>query len=539
MKINESTILKYTKKVYGFAYSKTKNISDAEDLAQDILTVLVSEIKKDKDIEFPDTYIYRICQYTFSKYLRKNKKFRSNILFNDSISAFDDSSNLQDDYENAIILEKLRKEITFLSKIRREILIYHYYEGKTSSEIAEKLSLSPSTVRWHLGETRKKLKERLNMENNEIYIPERLKCHYTGNITVDSLFTQLKKDVLLQNICIICSEESLSIEDIAGKLSVAAVYIEDKIKRLVYMDYLTEQNGKYRTNFHIKNTEFVLHEIKYTLDNIDPIATEIYKFCCEVYNSVNNDTEITIDKNKFISDAVMLTCEYSWWNALNRIKKNWYNPPKRRDGSEHWIFAYKTDEDKIKTHSECSDQTLKYFNIHFGKGIASQSAVSGKTKIKCRHCDTYLHDVRNIEAYQLIMLQQARKIAENNSKITENEKYIISNLINEGLVAIENNKPKILVPYFTKKDVKKYILKVRKLYKNSKIEDLVTDYILNYGKEMEKYIPSYLGQENRLHSMYYRAGITYETIFRLIETGMLEMWSDEDKQSSLFVVWEE
>lgn len=539
MKINESIICEYAKKVYGFSYSKTKNISDAEDLAQDILTILVSEIKKNKEIEHPDTYIYRICQHTWAKFLRKNKKFESNIPFDDSILALNDNSNLQDDLENALILEKLRNEISFLSKMRRDILIFHYYEGKTSTEIAEKLSLSPSTVRWHLGESRKKLKERLNMEQTEIYIPEKLKCHYTGNITLDSLFMQLKKDVLLQNICIICSEDSLTIEEIARKLSVAAVYIEDKINRLVYMDYLCEQNGKFRTNFHIKNTDFVLHELKYTLDNIDPIATKIYKFCCEVYNSVNNETALTIDKNKFISDAVMLTCEYSWWNALNSIKKNWYNPPKRRDGSEHWLFAYKIDEGYLKTQAKCSERTLEYLKVHFGKGIASQSAVCGRTKIKCRHCDTYLHDVRNIEAYQLTMLKQANEIIENCGNITENEKYILSSLMNDGLVTLENDKPKLLIPYFTKKTVRKNMSEIRKLYKNSKIEELVTNYILNYGKEMEKYIPAHLSEENRLHSMYYRAGITYETIFRLIEMGYIEMWSDDDKQSSLFVVWEE
>lgn len=539
MKISESMVCEYAGKVYGFAYSKTNNIPDAEDLAQDILTVLVGEISKDKEIKHPDTYIYRICQYTWSKYLRKNNKFKSNIPFDDRVLTFDDSRNMQDDLENAILLEKLQREILFLSKMRREILIFYYYEGKTSIEIAEKLSLSPSTVRWHLGESRKKLKERLNMEHNELYIPERLKCHYTGNITHESLFVQLRKDVLLQNICIVCSEDALTIEEIARKLSVAAVYIEDKIERLLYMDYLTEQNGKYRTNFHIKNTEFVLREINFTLSNIDPIANKIYDFCCNVYDLVSNGCNFGIDKNKFISDAVMLTCENSWWNSLNKINKNWYSPPKRRDGSEHWIFAYKTDDEYIKSQAKSSARTCEYLNVHFGKGIATQNAVSGKIKIKCYHCDTYLHDVRNIEAYQLIMMQQANNIIEDGGNISENEKYIISSLANEGLIAIEDNKPKLLVPYITKKTVKKYISKVRKLYKNSGIEELVTDYILNYGAEMEKHIPLHLSEANRLHSIYYRAGITYETIFRLIERGMIDMWSDDEKASSLFVVWEE
>ncbi len=538
MKISESMICEYAKKVYGFAYSKTRNISDAEDLSQDILTVLVGEISKKKEIENPDAYIYRICCYTWSKYLRKHIKTKCNVPFDDKI-LLNDGKNIAEDFENAQILENLRNEIAFLCKIRREILIYHYYEGKTSNEIAEMFSLSPSTVRWHLGESRKNLKERLNMEQNEIYRPERLRCHYTGNITPDSLFMQLKKDALLQNICIICYNEPLSIEEIARKLSVAAVYIEDKIERLVYMDYLSEQNGKYRTNFHIKNTEYILNELQYMLYNIDPIAKKIYDFCSDLYNEICKDYDFGISKNKIIADAVMLTCEYSWWNALDKINKNWYTPPKRRDGSEHWMFAYLIDDEYLKSHTRFSDRTCDYLKVHFGKGIASQSAVSGRVKIKCRHCDTYLHDVRNIESYQLIKLQQVNKIIEKNSDISENEKYIISSLANEGLVTIENERPKLLIPYITKRTVRKYMPKVIKLYKKSGIEKAVTDYILHYGQEMDKYIPNYLTEENRLHSKYYRAGITYETIFRLIEKGLLEMWTNEDKQSSLFIVWEE
>ena len=42
MKISDSLIIEYAKKIYGFSFSKTRNIEDAEDLSQDILTVLLS-----------------------------------------------------------------------------------------------------------------------------------------------------------------------------------------------------------------------------------------------------------------------------------------------------------------------------------------------------------------------------------------------------------------------------------------------------------------------------------------------------------------
>lgn len=538
MKISDSLIVKYARKIYGFAFSKTRNVEDAEDLSQDILTVLVSEIDKEKEIENPDAYIYRICCYSWSKYLRKNRKRFSSIPLDDNFLIFDEM-NLSEDIERKQLFEKLRQEIVYLTKTRREILIAHYFDEKTSGEIAEIFSLSPSTIRWHLGETRKELKERLNMDEKIIYKPEKLKIHYTGNITLDSLLMQMQKDVLLQNICIVCNEREMTIQEISRKLSVAAIYIEDKIERLLYMDYLTEHNGKYRTNFHIKDTKCVLSEIQFILDNVDFIAKKIYDFSCDIYDKLNFADEFNIEKNKIISDIVMLTTEMSWFNGCENIRKNWCSPPKRKDGSEHWIFAYLIVDDVLKTQTDFSDRMRKYLKSHFGKGIASQSALSNRVKIKCRHCDTYLHDVRNVDEYQLIKLQQVNKIIESGGDVSENEKHIISGFVKDGLVAVKDGKPEMLIPYITKKKFRKYYKEIKKIYKKSGIEEIMVDYILRYGEHMEKFIPDNLSEENRLHSKYYRAGITYEVIFRLIEMGMIEMWTEGEKQSTLFVVWEE
>ncbi len=538
MKLNNDLIGEYAKKIYGFAFSKTRNVEDAEDLSQDILTVLISEINKNKEIEYPDAYIFRICCYTWSKYLRKNKLRFSSVPLDDNLVMYDET-DLSEDVEEKQLFEKLRQEIAYLTKIRREILIAHYFEEKTSGEIAEEFSLSPSTIRWHLGEIRKDLKERMNMEEKTIYKPEKLKIHYTGNITLDSLLMQMKKDVLLQNICIICNEREMTIQEIARKLSVAAIYIEDKIERLVYMDYLTEHNGKYRTNFHIKDTKCVLSEIQFILKNIDPIAKKIYEFSCEVYDKLNFAEEFSMDENKIIADTVMLVTELSWFMGCEIIQKNWCNPPKRKDGSEHWIFAYLIVDDILNGQTEHDNRTFKYLNSHFGKGIASQSVFSNKVKVKCHHCDTYLHDVRNVEEYQLIKLQQINKIIEKDSAISESEKHMISGLVKDGLVSVKDGKPKMLIPYITKKKFKKFYKEIKKMYINSGIEKMMVDYILRYGDFMDKYIPDNLSKENRLHSKYYRSGMTYELIFRLVEMGLLKLWAEEDRQSSLFVVWEE
>ena len=131
------------------------------------------------------------------------------------------------------------------------------------------------------------------------------------------------------------------------------------------------------------------------------------------------------------------------------------------------------------------------------------------------------------------------KIIEKGSGISENDKHIISGLAKDGFVSVKDGKPEMLIPYITKKKFKKFYKEIKKMYKNSGIEKMMVDYIFRYGEFMDKFIPNNLSKENRLHSKYYRSGMTYELIFRLFELGLLDIWSEEDKQSALFVVWEE
>ena len=70
---NENIVLKYAKQIFGFAYAKTHNSYDAEDLSQEILLQILNKQTDFSDVENMDAYIYRICCYTWSNYLRKNK----------------------------------------------------------------------------------------------------------------------------------------------------------------------------------------------------------------------------------------------------------------------------------------------------------------------------------------------------------------------------------------------------------------------------------------------------------------------------------
>ncbi|MBQ7983283.1 MAG: hypothetical protein IJ302_06925, partial [Clostridia bacterium] len=59
--MDEVTVTKYAKKIYGFAYSRTKNAADAEDLSQTILLELFRIDIRAEDLADPDGYVWRVC----------------------------------------------------------------------------------------------------------------------------------------------------------------------------------------------------------------------------------------------------------------------------------------------------------------------------------------------------------------------------------------------------------------------------------------------------------------------------------------------
>ncbi len=52
MKLSETLLYDYTKKILGFAYEKTGNSCEAEDLAQEIMLQLIDCIKSGREIEY-------------------------------------------------------------------------------------------------------------------------------------------------------------------------------------------------------------------------------------------------------------------------------------------------------------------------------------------------------------------------------------------------------------------------------------------------------------------------------------------------------
>ena len=530
--INETLISEYAKRIYGFAYSKTGNSHDAEDLSQEILVQLCRIDFSSKEIVDMDGYIYRVCQYTWSNFVRKNIFVWEGTVSEELLMNIANSDDIEADIIKNELYRKLRREIMYLSSVKREVIKLFYYEGKTGKEISEALNIPASTIRWYLGESKKILKERIDMKDS-IYTPKKLRVYYSGNAT-DNGLAGLRDDFLVQNICIVCAEKPLAIEEIAQTLCMSAVFIEDKLDRLLNMNYIERVGAnKYRTTFFIKDAKFAIAKKRYETEHIPAVADVIYATVKESLADIRRIGFHGSDLDENFLMWTFVTMVAGIYENKNYIGCN-AKSPIRGDGSKHWLDVTWSSEEIFK---ECDslDEDLKNY-IRFSEGIAGEHVGNGKLVME-RFIPAAVSKNREPWSRETTSaFQRVCDIVKENIEPNEYDRELIVQFVKRGYVALKEGKPVILIPYFSateydelKKILNDIVFKVEEKAETSLNKD--------YAEYIEKYIPAYVsaGEREFVRSRFYQPN-AYTYI--LYKEGKLTMPTEEEAKCICSVVWE-
>lgn len=128
----ERIITEYLKPIYGFALKRCANLQDAEDLTQDIVLRAFRALLVKDDLDSPKKFIWTIAHNVLANYYRDRTKTTIGV----PIDELAELLPSQDDtpaggVENESI-DHLHREIAYLSKLQRRIVIAYYFENKKS-----------------------------------------------------------------------------------------------------------------------------------------------------------------------------------------------------------------------------------------------------------------------------------------------------------------------------------------------------------------------------------------------------------------------
>ncbi len=147
--IVEQLLLQNYNKYYRLAYSYVHNEADAGDIVQNGAYKAILNSGKIKNIDFAETWIYRIMvNEIFQNYRRQ-----TDLLPEDSIP----EKGKEDVYQNL----DLKRAIDSLEKEDKTVIILRYYEDMRLEDIAMVLNENLSTIKSRLYRSMKKLKLQL------------------------------------------------------------------------------------------------------------------------------------------------------------------------------------------------------------------------------------------------------------------------------------------------------------------------------------------------------------------------------------------
>ena len=155
-KFADEMIKKFQNKFFGFALAKTANIEEAEELASRIVCEAYVTLRKVDNIYNWEGYMYKIASNVYARYVNELKGNQSLSLDGLELgSEYDITHDIVKQEE----LHVLKKELAWLCKVHRQIIVQHYYHNKKISQISEELGLPQGTVKWHLSDAKKLMKE--------------------------------------------------------------------------------------------------------------------------------------------------------------------------------------------------------------------------------------------------------------------------------------------------------------------------------------------------------------------------------------------
>ena len=289
----DKIITDFLKKIYGFSLSKTMNIDKAEELASRITFEVYKSLLKVDSIHNIDRYVYRIANNTYSQFVLEERNNRE--LLSKEIEI-----NTEYDEAKEHSYEQIRKEISYLSNLQREIVYKYYFQKLKTKQIAECLNISQARVKWHLIDARNQIKEGFLEKNDEdTTITDNTfsemrnlgKLGYIQNFIDMSFYFE---SIISQKIAYSAYYTPKTTIEIAKEIAVPVAFVEDEINHLVENGFINRTKAnKFQTNIYIidKNKDFE--------NKIENIVTKYAKLVGDIYVPLIKNCNLMLNQEQY------------------------------------------------------------------------------------------------------------------------------------------------------------------------------------------------------------------------------------------------
>lgn len=262
LKIMDAQLLE---KLFGFCYARTSDSQEAQELCSDIVFELVKASNTEGDMGNPYGFLWRIARNTYADFSDKKRRRADMDYEGDPEEVFPFIASPEDEDDSQELLGAVYRQIAFLTRVYREVMVLFYLDGLSVGEIARLQGTSEGAIRQRLFSARKRIqsevKEMAEIDSKPVVLG---KIEYniwgTGSPAwgdpQDVCTRQFSKHLVWM-----CRKKAVSAAEAAAELHVPTVYVEEELEILrkgangEYGMLRQLDNGKYAINFLLFDTE--------------------------------------------------------------------------------------------------------------------------------------------------------------------------------------------------------------------------------------------------------------------------------------------
>ncbi len=510
----DEKIINASKTILTYCKSRTSNLQDAEDLAQDIIAEIIKSLKNIRDDNAFYGFMWAVAGNVYKQWFHKKTKTNEREL-TDDIQDDDDNFDLVNGSNNGIYL--LRRELSMLSEKHRRATILYYLKNKSCAEISSSLNISESMVKYLLFKSRKKLKEGMNMtrEFGELsYNPKKLIPLYLGD--GPNRFYEFMNRQIPQNIISACYNDYLNAQQISLETGIPLPYLEDEIKSLEDRKILLRSGNKYTTDIIIIDSDCTDEISRKVSFYQDEVAEKINKFLCA---NIEKYKEIMLYSSDYNRNALLWQLSVIVFRAVSNYRPV-YDTPVTAWGEHAFLWCV----EKLSANGG-------------GFGICSISSNNGdemkfldwSANSKGSH-----HDFYGNARYTNIICDIAKG---NTDKFSEYDLEAVAHMVRIGYVMCENGTYKPTMPVYTKKQIDVI---------NCIVSDFITGELDKIIEEMQEFTQKVLSEHTPKHLQNQVPGIACVNLFDvavsvpagiMINKGYLNtMWTPTEMPTTFIVL---
>lgn len=489
--------------IYSWSYSKVFDKNEAEDLAQEIILACLKSVSKiEKDSAFW-RYFWRIAENKLCSYIRK--KSHNTVEYDDRYMGIYWKSPEEELIEAEEVIT-LKRELSLLSKLYREITVKYYIYGMSCKEISKAFGINVETVKFYLYKARKILRDGVEMKREygeKSYNPHTFVMNFWGEDS--SGFWEIFERKLPGNILLSTYDSPMTVTQLSLELGVASVYLEDEINILENMGLIKKISDRYQTNIIILKDSLE----KKLYNDAKPICDKTAALVVDEFKKVMANLEFPefypegFDENSFRWIYLNLALYVALFDHDKSCTELYGEYPILSNGSCGFVFGH--DNNYKNTHwsafygkYENQDKSV-WVSVQNYKMLDNvQRWTSGKNWIKSMEamCDSALFKAAN----------------ENNSELLR--------LIDSGFIKSDSGHLTPLFPVFSGKQ----LLESKKTL--SPVINICRDYINviceHAAEVLQKEVPSGLKNYSKLFAhVWYQLEAMAQVMERFVDAGFL------------------